>query len=138
PLNVVVMTENVRDALIAADSANAAVYAANAEAYIVELLALDAYIRDQVATIPEANRVLVTTHELFGYFARDYGFELLDSALGALTTAAEPAAGQIALVIEEIREAGIPAIFVETVGSPALMQQIASEAGVMLADPLYT
>ncbi len=138
PLNVVIMTENVRDALMAADPANAAVYAANAEAYIVELLELDAYIREQVATIPEANRVLVTTHELFAYFARDYGFTLLDSALGAVTTGAEPAAGQIALVIEEIRETGIPAIFVETVGNPALMQQIADEAGVMLADPLFT
>lgn len=138
PLNVVVMTENVRDALMAADPTNAAVYAANAEAYVVELLALDAYIREQVATIPEANRVLVTTHELFGYFARDYGFRLLDSALGSLTTDAEPAAGQIALVIEEIREAGIPAIFVETVGNPALMQQIANEAGVVLAEPLFT
>ncbi len=138
PLNVIIMTENIRDALVAADPANAAVYEANAQAYITELEALDAYIREQVATIPEANRVLVTTHELFGYFARDYGFTLLDSALGAVTTGAEPSAGQIALVIEEIRESGVPAIFVENVGNPALMQQIADEAGVELASALYT
>ena len=138
PLNVIVMTQNIRDALAAADPANAAVYEANAQAYIAELEALDAHIREQVATIPEANRVLVTTHELFGYFARDYGFTLLDSALGAVTTGAETSAGQVALVIEEIREAGVPAIFVENVGNPALMQQIADEAGVLLAPPLYT
>lgn len=138
PLNVITMTKNIRDALVAADPAHADVYEANAQAYIAELESLDAYIREQVATIPEANRVLVTTHELFGYFARDYGFTLLDSALGAVTTGAEQSAGQIALVIEEIREAGVPAVFVENVGNPALMQQIADEAGVKLAPPLYT
>jgi ABC-type Zn uptake system ZnuABC Zn-binding protein ZnuA len=138
PLNVMVMTENIRDALAAADAANAATYEANATAYLAELETLDAYIREQVATIPEANRILVTTHELFGYFARDYGFIVLDSALGSVTTAAEPAAGQVALVIEEIRDSGVPAVFVENVGNPALMQQIATEAGVTLAPPLYT
>ncbi|MGQ9889799.1 MAG: metal ABC transporter solute-binding protein, Zn/Mn family [Aggregatilineales bacterium] len=138
PLNAMVMTKNIRDALAAADPANAAAYETNAAAYLAELEALDAYIRQQVATIPEANRVLVTTHELFGYFARDYGFTLLDSALGSVTTGAEPSAGQIALVIEEIRQAGVPAIFVENVGNPALMQQIAAEASVALAPPLYT
>jgi len=138
PLNVVIMAENVRDALVAADADHAEAYQSAAEAYIAELQALDAYIREQVATIPEANRVLVATHELFGYFARDYGFTLLDSALGSLTTASEPSAGQIALVIEEIREAGVPAVFVENIGNAALMEQIASEAGVIVADPLYT
>ena len=81
----------------------------------------------------------MTTHELFGYFARDYGFELLGSALGSVTTeAADPGAGQMAALIEEIRTSGVPAIFVETVGNPALMEQIAQEAGVTLAPPLYT
>lgn len=138
PLNVIVMTENVRDALIDADSANAEIYTANAEAYIAELVMLDEYIREQVATIPEANRVLVTTHELFAYFARDYDFSLLDSALGSVTTATEPTAGQIALVIDEIRGAGIPAVFVESVVNPSLMQQIADEADIALAEPLFT
>jgi ABC-type Zn uptake system ZnuABC Zn-binding protein ZnuA len=138
PLNVMVMTENIRDALVTAAAANAATYEANAAAYLAELETLDAYIREQVAAIPEANRVLVTTHELFGYFARDYGFTLLDSALGSVTTAAEPAAGQVGLVIEETQESGVPAVFVENVGNPALMEQIATEAGVTLAPPLYT
>ena len=138
PRNMIIMARNVRDALIDADPGHAADYRAAAEAYIAELEALDAYIRQQVATIPEARRVLVTTHELFGYFARDYGFQLLDSALGGLTTASEASAGQIALVIDEIRASGVPSIFVETVGNPALMEQIAREAGVALADPLYT
>lgn len=139
PLNVIVMVENIRDALVAADPANADFYTANAVAYTEQLKQLDAEMRAQFDEIPVEHRKLVTTHELFGYFARDYGFELLGSALGAVTTeAADPGAGQIAALVEEIRAAGVPAIFVENVGNPALMERIAQEAGVTVAPPLYT
>ena len=139
PLNALVMVENISAALAAADPANAALYAANAAAYSDELQQLDTDIRAQIDEIPAERRKLVTTHELFGYFARDYGFELLGSAFGSVTTeAADPGAGQIAELVEEIRASGVPAIFVETVGNPALMEQIAQEAGVTLAPPLYT
>jgi ABC-type Zn uptake system ZnuABC Zn-binding protein ZnuA len=139
PLNAIVMVQNIRDALVAADPANADFYAAHAAAYIEKLKQLDAEIRAQLDEIPVEHRKLVTTHELFGYFARDYGFELPGSALGAVTTeAADPGAGQIAALVEEIRSSGVPAIFVENVGNPALMERIAQEAGVTVAPPLYT
>jgi len=139
PRNAIVMVENIRNALVAADPANADFYTANAAAYIEKLEQFDAEIRALVAEVPEERRKLVTTHEVFGYFARDYGFELLGSALGAVTTeAADPGAGQMAALIEKIQAAGVPAIFVENVGNPALMARIAEEAGVKLAPPLYT
>lgn len=139
PLNAIIMVENIRAALVAANPANAEVYNANAAALTAELQQLDAEIRTMVEQIPVERRKLVTTHELFGYFARDYGFEILGSALGAATTeAADPSAGQLAALIDEIRSAGVPAIFVENVGNPALMQRIAQDAGVKLAPPLYT
>lgn len=139
PLNAIVMVENIAKALAAADPANAATYQANAAAYTAELEQLDAEMRAQFATIPAAQRILVTTHDLFGYFARDYGFTVLGSALNSVTTeAADPSAAQIATLVEEIRAAGVPAIFVENVGNADLMQQIANEAGVTLAPPLHT
>lgn len=139
PLNAIVMVENIAQALAAADPANAATYQANAAAYTAELEQLDAEMRAQFATIPAAQRILVTTHDLFGYFARDYGFTVLGSALNSVTTeAADPSAAQIATLVEEIRTAGVPAIFVENVGNADLMQQIANEAGVTLAPPLHT
>lgn len=137
PNNAVVMVENIRDALIAADPANAAAYTANAEAYIVELLALDAYIREQVATIPAENRVLVTSHETFGYFAATYGFEML-SVAGVTTNVSDPSAGALAALITALRESGVPAVFVENVSNPAVLERIAAEAGVTVADTLYT
>jgi ABC-type Zn uptake system ZnuABC Zn-binding protein ZnuA len=139
PNNAMVMVEAIRNALVGADPANAAVYALNADAYLDELRTLDSYIVDAVAQVPEARRKLVTTHDTFGYFARRYGFTVLGTALGSLSTeAADPAAGQIAELVEAIRAAGVPAIFAENIANPALMETIAAEAGVELAPTLYT
>ena len=91
--NAIVMVGNIRDALIAADPDNAELYEANAAAYIAELEALDASIREQVATLPEERRKLVTSHDTFGYFADAYGFEILGNGFGSLSTeAGDPSA----------------------------------------------
>ena len=137
--NAIVMTGTIRDALVAADPANASLYEANAAAAIASLEALDASIREQVATLPEARRTLVTSHDTFGYFADAYGFTVLGTALGSLSTeAGDPSARAIATLIDEIKAAGVPAIFAENVANPDLMASIAAEAGVALAPPLYS
>ena len=76
PNNAVVMVENVRDALIEADPDNEDAYRQNAEGYIGQLEDLDAEILKQVEIIPEENRKLVTGHQVFAYFAEEYGFEI--------------------------------------------------------------
>jgi ABC-type Zn uptake system ZnuABC Zn-binding protein ZnuA len=137
--NVIVIVGTIRDALAAADPANAALYEANAAAYITELQALDTAIREQVATLPEDRRKLVTSHDTFGYFADAYGFEILGTALGSLSTeAGDPSARDIAMLIAQIEEAGVAAIFAENVANPDLMESLAAEAGVALAPALYT
>jgi ABC-type Zn uptake system ZnuABC Zn-binding protein ZnuA len=137
--NVVVMVGTIRDALVAADPARAQLYEANAAAYIAELEALDASIREQVGTLPEERRKLITSHDTFGYFADAYGFDVLGTALGSVSTeAGDPSARDIATLITQIEEAGVPAIFAENVANPDLMESIAAEAGVTLAPPLYT
>lgn len=138
PNNGIVMAGNIRDALVAIDPAHAEVYQANAEAYIAELTAVDAYITEQVATIPAENRVLVTSHESFGYFAHRYGFEVV-TALGTLSTdVADPSAGQMATLIEEIKAFGVPAIFGENITSVGLLEQLSRETGVDFVGNLYT
>jgi ABC-type Zn uptake system ZnuABC Zn-binding protein ZnuA len=137
--NVIVMVGNIRDALVAADPGHAELYEANAAAYIAELEALDAAIREQVGTLPEERRKLITSHDTFGYFADAYGFTVLGTALGSLSTeAGDPSARDIAMLITQIEEAGVPAIFAENVANPDLMEAIAAEAGVALAPALYT
>jgi ABC-type Zn uptake system ZnuABC Zn-binding protein ZnuA len=125
--------------LVATDPVRAELYEANAAAYIVELEALDASIREQVGTLPPERRKLVTSHDTFGYFADAYGFEVIGTALGSISTeAGDPSARDIAMLITQIEEAGVPAIFAENVANPDLMESIAAEAGVVLAPPLYT
>jgi ABC-type Zn uptake system ZnuABC Zn-binding protein ZnuA len=137
--NVIIMVDNIRDALVAANPPRAELYKANATAYVAELKALDASIREQVGTLPPERRKLVTSHDTFGYFADAYGFEVIGTTLGSISTeAGDPSARDIATLITQIEEAGVPAIFAENVANPDLMESIAAEAGVVLAPPLYT
>ena len=138
PEAAVVMVENIRDALAEADPDNAGFYRRNAEEYVAEIEELDAEVRERVDEIPEENRVLFTSHDTFGYFARRYGFGV-DTALASVSTeASDPSAQETAGLIEEIEASGVPAIFADNVSNPDVMERVASEAGVELAPPLYT
>jgi zinc/manganese transport system substrate-binding protein len=137
--NAIQMVKNIRATLAGADAANAAVYQANTEAYIAQLTELDGYIRAQIDTVPPERRKLVTNHDALGYFAKAYGFTLLGDALGSVSTeAAEPSAAQIAAVSDSIRREGVPAVFTENIEGSRVIEQIAKEAGVKVAAPLYT
>jgi ABC-type Zn uptake system ZnuABC Zn-binding protein ZnuA len=136
--HVMSAVEVVRDSLSHVDPANADAYRANANEYVRELRELDSWIRDQVSVLPAERRVLFTSHDNLGYFARRYGFRIGGSALASISTVAEPSARQITALVTEIRNTGVPAIFPESVSNPALMDRIASEAGVRLGPTLYT
>lgn len=102
----------VRDALIAADPANAAAYRANAAAYLEQLEALDAYVSEQAARVPAEQRVLITAHDAFGYFGSAYDFEVL--GLQGISTASEAGTGDVQRLADFIAANRIPAIFIES------------------------
>lgn len=137
--NVVIMVENVTEALKTADPDHADTYEANAQTYLTQLNELHTWIQAEVNKLPAEQRKLVTSHDTFGYFAATYGFEVVGTALGSVSTeVADPAAGAIVELVEQIKAVGVSAIFAENVSNPALMEQIANEAGVTLAATLYT
>ena len=136
--NAIAMTDRIRAALVEADPENATSYDANAAAATANLEELDAWIVEQVATLPEGRRKLVTSHDTFAYFARRYGFDVVGSVQGLSTEEGEPSAMEIATLTEEIKAAGVPVVFAETVSNPALVESVAREAGVTLGPPLYT
>jgi ABC-type Zn uptake system ZnuABC Zn-binding protein ZnuA len=138
PNNVIKYVENIRDGLSQADPSGAAVYAANAEQYIADLKTLDGWIRLQVQSVPPARRLLVTNHESFGYFADRYGFTVVGAVIPSISTDASPTAQDMARLIEQIKQTGAPAIFLETGANPQLAQQIAAETGVRVVTDLYT
>ncbi|MFN8466105.1 MAG: zinc ABC transporter substrate-binding protein [Caldilineaceae bacterium] len=104
--------EAVRDALSDADPDHAATYKANADAYLKELAELDAYVKEQAATVPAEQRVLVTAHDAFHYFGRAYGFDV--KGLQGISTASEAGTADVRELADFIAEHKIPAIFIET------------------------
>lgn len=126
---------NIAAALAAADPANAAAHNAAAEAYVARLTELDAWVRAQIATVPEARRKVVTSHDAFSYFGAAYGVTFL--APQGISTEAEPSAADVGRLIRQIRAESITAVFLENMGNPATLERLAREAGVRVRGRLY-
>lgn len=94
------------------DPANAGTYQANLEAYLTELTALDASVRQRLATIPAERRLLVTSHDAFEYFGRRYDLDV--AGIQGISTAAEATTADVERVAELIAARGVPAVFVES------------------------
>ena len=137
--NVILYTQNVRNALDALDPANKNLYDANAQDYIQKLQALDTWVKEQVALIPVDKRKLVTNHDALGYFARRYGFQIIGAVIPSATTeAADPSAKEITDLLGIIKANGVHAIFSENMANPKLAETLAKEAGVAVGPELYT
>lgn len=133
--NMVLATDLVRREFSRARPASAVAFAANAGAYRARLEALAAWASAQVAALPPGRRQLVTSHDAFGYFARDYGFTV--HAINGLSTESEADARHLAALIDLIRREGIRAVFAESSANPRLVANLLDETGVRLGGTLY-
>lgn len=134
--NAKVYVGNIRDALSAADPAGREAFAANAAAYIQKLDALDAEVRAAMAAIPEKRRAIITSHDAFGYFANAYGLKII--APQGVSTESEASAKDVARIIRQIKAAKIPALFMENISDPRLLDRIAKETGARIGGELYS
>ncbi len=132
PINVQVWVQNIDQALSSLDPAHAADYKARAADYDQKLTQLDAWIKQQVAQIPPANRKLVTDHLAFGYYADRYGFEQIGAVIPSFSTAAQPSAQDMAQLEDAIRSQGVKAVIISNTINDALAQRVASDTGVKL------
>jgi manganese/zinc/iron transport system substrate-binding protein len=105
-------TEAVRDTLATRDPDHADTYRANAERYLAELSALDAYVRERAATVPPEQRVVITAHDAFNYFGRAYGFDV--RGLQGISTAAEAGTADVRELADFIADRKIRALFIES------------------------
>jgi zinc/manganese transport system substrate-binding protein len=121
--------------LAEADPAGAPDYRQRAEAYDKRLADLDAWVRQQIDTVPAAKRRVITGHDAFHYFARAYGVTF--RAPQGLSTAQEASARDVATLIQQIRREGIRAIFIENMSNPKLIEQVAREAGGVVGPALF-
>ncbi len=135
--NVKVMVDNISKGLSGLDAAGAAVYQANVTAYKEQLDKLDKDIKVQIATIPEADRKLVTNHDAFGYYLDRYGIKFIGSVIPSFDSTAEPSAKDLADLVVKIKAEKVKAIFTESSLNPKLEQQIAAQAGIKIFSNLY-
>jgi ABC-type Zn uptake system ZnuABC Zn-binding protein ZnuA len=119
------------------DPGHAAAYARNGARYVRQVARMDAANRRLIATVPPAERKLVTNHDAFDYLAAHYGIRVVGSVIPALSTAAQPSAQDVADLIDRIRAEHVRAVFTESSLDPALERQIASEAGARVYADLY-
>ena len=119
------------------DPGHRAAYARNGARYIRQVARMDAENRRLVATVPPADRKLVTNHDAFGYLAAHYRIRVVGSVFPALSTAAQPSAQDVASLIGRIRAQHVRAIFTESSLDPAVERQIGAEAGARVFADLY-
>ncbi len=127
---------NILAGLIKMDPTGADYFKARAAAYEAKLDELDKWIVAQIASVPEAKRKVITSHDAFGYYENRYGVEFVSVA--GVSTQAEAAAGDVASIIRLARKERIKAIFVENISNDRMVQQVAREAKATVGAPLFS
>jgi zinc/manganese transport system substrate-binding protein len=134
--NAKVYAANIRDALIAADPGGRETYEANTARYVAGLDELEREVKEALAAIPAERRKVITTHDAFGYFGRAYGIAFI--APRGVSTEAEATARDVARIVRQIRAEKVPAVFLENVSDPRLMQRIAQESGARIGGKVFS
>ena len=134
--NARVYVANIREGLSKADPAGKGAYEANARAYLAKLEALENEVKVAIEKIPADRRKIITTHDAFGYFGDTYGMAFISPE--GISTDAESSAKDVAKIIAQVRKQKIPALFLENITDPRLMQQIAKETGARIGGTLYS
>ncbi|MGV2826518.1 metal ABC transporter solute-binding protein, Zn/Mn family [Myxosarcina sp. GI1(2024)] len=131
--NAVAILKTIQTALTQLSPSNAALYLQNSVALEDRLRQLNIWIEEQIATIPEAQKILVTVHDSFNYYVNAYEFKDYLSLQG-LSDAETPTASQLRELAIQVRQQEIPTIFAESTASDRVIASVAREAGVNLAE----
>ncbi|MER9298162.1 zinc ABC transporter substrate-binding protein AztC [Mesorhizobium sp. M0621] len=134
--NARIYVKNIAEAFCEADSEGCVSYQTNAAAYTKKLDAVEGEVKAAIASIPESKRVVITSHDAFGYFEHAYGLTFL--APQGISTDSEPSAADVAKLVTQVKQDKAAAIFVENITNPRLIEQIASETGIKVGGTLYS
>jgi zinc/manganese transport system substrate-binding protein len=133
--NMKIAVKVVRDEFIKLDPADKADFEKNAAAALAQLDSLNQWARLQISKLPRDKRKLVTSHDAFQYFARDYGFTIYP--IEGVTTEDEATSQKIAALIDTIKSQGVKAVFFENIENPKVIQEITQETGAKVGGELY-
>jgi zinc/manganese transport system substrate-binding protein len=119
----------VAEAVGGIDGVAAEVVSRQARSYADELSALSDEVAAELSAVPEADRRLVTNHEVLGYFADRYGFDVVGTVIPSGSTLAEPSAADLGELVDRIESSGIPALFLDSSAASGLVDVLADEVG---------
>lgn len=136
PRHVHHYVQNITKALVAIDPSSEDYYHHNAKIFLKQLEQLDQEIKNSIAALPQDRRTVITSHDAFAYFGQAYGLNFV--APQRVNTNSEASASDVAALIRQIRRDKIPAVFLENINDPRLLQQIARETGVRMGGTLYS
>jgi zinc/manganese transport system substrate-binding protein len=134
--NGIIYYRNISNALIKADPAQADIYRQKARQAIAELSSTDAWITSQVSSIPKDKRKLITTHNAFGYFAKAYDVTFI--APRGISTQSDPSAGDMARLIDQLRNQHIRAVFLENISDDRMIKQLQHDNDAYIGGTLYS
>ena len=128
-------TRVVQDALTKISPADADVFARNADAYETQLDQLETWVKSKIAELPRDKRKLVTSHDAFQYFARDYGFTIYP--VEGVSTEDELSSKKVAELVQTIKDQHVKAVFFENIENPKVLTEITAETGAKVGGELY-
>ena len=134
--NAQIYVKNIAGAFCKADKPGCATYTANSDAYVAKLATLNEKVKTEIAAIPPEKRVIITSHDAFGYFEHAYGLNFL--APEGISTESEASAADVAKLVDQVKHDKASAIFVENITDKRLIDQIASETGLKVGGKLYS
>jgi ABC-type Zn uptake system ZnuABC Zn-binding protein ZnuA len=126
---------HLADALATADPTHATGYRERAGAYDQRLATLDTTIREQLATVPAADRTVISFHDAFPYFAHAYGLDIAGTIVDA--PGQDPSAGEVAKLVAAVEAGGVAAIIAEAQFNADLVRTLADETGARVVTDLY-
>ncbi len=135
PTLALIYVENIRRALTAIEPQHEAAFQANAQAYAAQIRAVDARLRERLATIPAERRVLATCEGAFSYLTRDY--QMREAYLWPINSEDEGSPRQVRALIDTVRRSRVPAVFCESTVNDRPMRQVARETGARFGGVLY-
>jgi ABC-type Zn uptake system ZnuABC Zn-binding protein ZnuA/ABC-type Mn2+/Zn2+ transport system permease subunit len=137
PENAIAAVTAISTALAQADPDRTATFDANATAYIARLRRLEQQVRGCVDAVPTAQRKLVTDHDALNYWARRYGVDVIGAVIPSQSTQAQPSAGEVADLVQTIRDEHVKAVFPESSVNEKLAHTVARETGAQIGGTLY-
>ena len=135
PTLALIYVENIRRALTAIEPQHEAAFQANAQAYAAQIRAVDARLRERLATIPAERRVLATCEGAFSYLTRDY--QMREAYLWPINSEDDCSPRQVRALIDTVRRSRVPAVFCESTVNDRPMRQLARETGARFGGVLY-